>query len=256
MTGSRSLRQHGESPTLTIILPAYNEEHRIGPTLRDYLAYFEASSTEVIVVLNGCTDRTSSVVADVQKKMQRRIVVIDIREPIGKGGAIRRGFLAAHGKLVGFVDADGATTAEEFDRLLLAMGEADGVIASRWMRGARVYNRTSWIRKITSLGFIAIAKIMFHLPYRDTQCGAKIFKKKVITAVTQELMTKDMAFDVELLVRVRQHGFYIREVPTIWTDQSSSTVPSSPLKLAKMSFRIFKSLLKLAQLIRQPKPQT
>lgn len=240
-----------DAPNLTIVLPAHNEEHRIGPTLRDYLAYFNDSQTEFIVVLNGCTDRTAKVVADVQRRMKRTVKVIDVADAIGKGGAVRAGFLAARGRLVGFVDADGATTAEEYERLVQALGTADGVIASRWLPQSRVYNRTSPLRKVTSLGFVVIAKSLFGLPYRDTQCGAKVFRRKVITSIASSLVTQDMAFDVELLVRARAAGFTVKEVPTIWTDQTSSTVPSSPFKLARTSFRILRSLIHLARLSRR-----
>ncbi|MBI4426497.1 MAG: glycosyltransferase [Candidatus Kerfeldbacteria bacterium] len=240
-----------ERPELTVVLPAHNEEHRIGPTLRDYLAYFNDQRTEFIVVLNGCTDRTAEVVTDVQRRLHRTVSVIDVAEAIGKGGAVRRGLLAARGTMVGFVDADGATTAEEFERLVRSIGNADGVIASRWLPTSRVYNRTSPLRKMTSLGYMAIAKLFFHLPYRDTQCGAKVFKRAVIDAVASKLVTRDMAFDLELLIRARAAGFVVQEVPTIWTDQSSSTVPSAPIKLAVTSLRILKSLIRLARLTRR-----
>jgi len=251
MVKHRTGHPTGGRPALSIVLPAHNEEHRIGPTLRDYLAYFDSDTTECIVVLNGCTDQTAAVVASVEEKLGWPMNVIDVAEAIGKGGAVQRGFLAARGEVVGFVDADGATTAEEFDRLFHQLDGFDGVIASRWIPGARVYNRTSPLRKLTSIGFVAIAKTLFGLPYRDTQCGAKIFRRPVIDAVAKQLQTRDMAFDVELLVRCQRAGFRIREVPSIWTDQTSSTVPTSPVKLAATSFKIFSSLLRLRATLRR-----
>lgn len=251
MASNAEAQQGRHMPDLTIVIPAHNEEHRIGPTLRDYLAYFNAATTELIVVLNGCTDRTAKVIARVKQRLGANLRVIDIPEAIGKGGAVKAGFLAATGQTVGFVDADGATTAEEFERIVRLIGDADGVIASRWLPGSQVYNRTSPLRKMTSLGFVIIAKMLFRLPYRDTQCGAKAFRRNVINAVAQKLTTRDMTFDVELLVRARAAGFSIREVPTIWTDQTSSTVPSSPIKLARTSWRMLTSLVRLARLSRR-----
>lgn len=251
MVSHPDARRNGVSPELTIVIPAHNEEHRIGPTLRDYLAYFNAATTEIIVVLNGCTDRTAKVVTGVQRRIGANLHVIDIPEPIGKGGAVKAGFLAARGQTVGFVDADGATTAEEFERIVQAIDRADGAIASRWISGARVYNRTSPMRKLTSLGFVVMVKLLFRLPYHDTQCGAKVFHRHVIDAIAGQLTTQDMTFDVELLVRARAAGYRIIEVATIWTDQTSSTVPSSPLKLGRTSFRMLNSLIKLARLSRR-----
>lgn len=238
----------GGAPALTIVIPAYNEAERIAPTLEAYAEEF-GQRAELLVVLNGCTDRTASVVAGVQQRYPEVIRLVDIPEPIGKGGAVKRGMLMAAGQAIGFVDADGATRPQEFRRLSEKLRQADGVIASRWLPGSEVYNRSSLLRRVASRTFRLITKTMFHLPYADTQCGAKIFRRKVIETVAAKLQITNMAFDVELLMRARAAGFRVIEEPTVWTDYR--TVLSSPTKFVTTSLSVFRSLLLLQRLVRQ-----
>ncbi|MBI4089779.1 MAG: glycosyltransferase [Candidatus Kerfeldbacteria bacterium] len=231
-------------PSLSIVIPAHNEARRIGPVLEQYATFF-GRRAELLVVLNGCTDLTVDVVRQAQQRFPDTIVLIEVAEPIGKGGAIRRGFLQARGSSIGFVDADGSTAPAEFQRLLKLLDTADGVIGSRWMPGASVFNRTSRLRRVTSVGFVMVTKVLFHLPYHDTQCGAKWFRRAVITAINQRLHMHDMTFDVELLLLARAGGYRIREAPTVWTDQSSPVLVGTPWRLVRTSLAMLGSLLKL-----------
>lgn len=229
---------------LSIVIPAYNEEKRIGQTLDKYLEYFKKNEIEIIVVLNGCRDRTLEIVGKYQAKNPNVVKYINIEETVGKGGGVRRGFEEATGDLIGFVDADSSTSPEEYERLINQLGEADGVIASRWKRGAKVGNRT-FIRKIISLGFVFLVKVLFWLPYFDTQCGAKIFRKAAIKKIIPRQSVNNMAFDVELLYLMKKNNFYIKEIPTTWFDQSSSAVLGSPLKLLINSVSMLLTLIAL-----------
>lgn len=231
-------------PSLSIVIPAHNEALRIGPVLERY-ATFYGHRAELIVVLNGCTDRTADVVRQVQARFPQSIVLLEVADPIGKGGAIRQGFDRARGQSIGFVDADGSTTPVEFQRLLDHLPNWDGVIGSRWVPGATVYNRTSRLRKLTSLGFMTLTKALFHLSYRDTQCGAKWFTRTMITAISPRLKMRDMTFDVELLLLARAGGYRVREVPTVWTDQSSPVLVGTPWRLVRTSVAMLGSLLQL-----------
>ncbi len=231
------------TPELSIVLPAHNEARRITPTLKAYADYV-GDRGQIIVVVNGCTDDTLAVVQQLQLDYPRRIVVVNIPEAIGKGGAIRTGFANARGQVIGFVDADGATTVKDFDRLRRALDGHDGVIASRWMLGSRVYNRTSVLRRIASKAFVLLTRILFGLPYHDTQCGAKLFTAKLVTTVQPHLRHRDMTFDVELLVLARRFGFDVIEQPTVWTDYASATF-TSPTGFIRASLAMLLSLLKL-----------
>ncbi len=229
---------------LSIVVPAYNEEKRIGATLKAYIKFFAKKDVEFIIVLNNCTDRTIDVVQPFKKQNPKLIRLLDINEAIGKGGAVREGFKLARGKLVGFVDADGSTSPQEYNKIIEQVGTFDGAIASRWKPGSEVINR-KWFRKVISLGFILVVRILFWFPYYDTQCGAKVFKSKVIKTVTPKLRVTNMAFDVELLHKISKAGYTVTEVPTTWVDSSSSALLGSPFKIAFNSFKIFFTLIQI-----------
>ena len=125
---------------LSIVIPAHNEEARLGAMLTPYLAFFApryGNDVELIVVVNGSTDRTAAV-ADGFARQYPQLKVLEDSARIGKGGAIMLGARAARGDLIGFVDADGATPPEAFQDLVDRIGDAGTIIASRWLPGARV----------------------------------------------------------------------------------------------------------------------
>ena len=126
-------------PSLLLLIPAYNEERRIEPVLREYAQFFGRNYPgrfHIIVVLNGCRDNTLGVVQRVAKEFPC-IIWLDFPAPIGKGGALIEGLkLAKHGDLIGYVDADGATGPQAFLELTRHIGDADCVIGSRWLPGS------------------------------------------------------------------------------------------------------------------------
>jgi len=226
---------------LSLIIPAHNEEKRIGSTLDNYLSFFP-KDTEIIIVLNACSDLTLAVVKEKQKKFSH-LKYIDIAAAIGKGGAVREGFKKASGELIGFVDADGATTAEEYQKLINSMADFDGVIASRYLAGAQA--KRSPLRNFIGYSFHFIQKILFNLPYRDTQCGAKVFKNIFVKRILPELKVNNMVFDIEILALAKRYGYRLREVPTVWQEKDSSALLGSPFKLIRNSFNMLFSLIKL-----------
>jgi len=211
---------------LSIIIPAHNEEHRLPPVLRRYAEYFFQSlenNFEIIVVANGSTDNTAGVARDIAKEYPQ-IKVIEETGRIGKGGAVILGAKAAQGEWIGFVDADGATAAEEFERLFRCAAAADGVIASRWKRGAKVNVPQRGLRLLSSRLFNGLIRMVLGLRYEDTQCGAKIFKAKAWRTILPNIGTTRFAFDVDLLFQLKRHGFQVLEEPTVWNDVEGSKV--------------------------------
>ena len=214
-------------PSLLILIPAYNEECRIEPVLRDYAGFFGRNYSGeflIVVVLNGCTDDTLGVVRRVAAEVPS-VRALEFREAIGKGGALIEGLkLAVHADLIGYVDADGATPPRAFLDLVRHTGEADCVIGSRWMRGAIIHQSQASHRQFASRVFHKIVQLLFWLNIHDTQCGAKVMKREVVEKIHPFLQIADMAFDINLLVAIKRAGFRIREVPTEWTDQAGSKV--------------------------------
>jgi glycosyltransferase involved in cell wall biosynthesis len=232
---------------LSIIIPAYNEEKRIPQMLRDYLVFFHDQKVEFIVVLNGCRDNTRQVVQKLADQNDS-IRIIEIVAAVGKGAAVKQGFALANGQYVGFVDADGATEPQEFQKLIDALDqreqEYDGAIASRWKHGSQMIGRNA-LRKMVSLGFIIFVKLFFWMPFFDTQCGAKLFKREAIKAISPKLSVSNMAFDVELLFRAKRAGLRIIEVPTNWINKDSSAMLGSPVGTMRTAYKMLYTLFKI-----------
>ena len=211
-------------PKLSLVIPAYNEENRIGRTLDDYGSYFFdklGDDYEIFVVLNGCRDRTLDVVREYSKKYPT-IKYVDIKEAIGKGGGLIEGFKIVNGDYIGFVDADGATKDEAYYNLYEQIKDYDGIIASRWIKGAKIRVRQTLGRRIASRSFNVIVRVLFGIPVVDSQCGAKLFTRTAIKSVVNELGTTRWAFDIDLLYLLKRNGFKLTEVPTEWDDQAES----------------------------------
>jgi glycosyltransferase involved in cell wall biosynthesis len=232
-------------PSLLILIPAYNEEARIEPVLRDYAAFFQKNYSgkfQIVVVLNGCRDNTLGVVQKVAAEFP--VVRADeFKEPIGKGGALIEGLkLASQGELIGYVDADGATPPHSLLELTRHIGEADCVVGSRWLPDSVLHQAQTRTRRIFSRGFHSIVEILFLMRIRDTQCPCKLMKREVVEKIHSTLRIADLAFDVNLLVSVKRAGFKILEVPIEWTDKGGSKVTSS---LFRSSLAMFLSVVRL-----------
>jgi glycosyltransferase involved in cell wall biosynthesis len=214
-------------PSLLILIPAYNEEARIEPMLRDYAQFFQthySGKFRLFVVLNGCTDNTLGVVQKVAADFPE-VCALEFRRAIGKGGALIEGLrLASLGDLIGYVDADGATPPRAFLDLVKKINGADCVIGSRWLPGAVIHQSQTSNRQFASRVFHFIVQLLFWLNIRDTQCGAKVMKREIIEKIHPRLQIADMAFDINLLVSIKRAGFKILEVPTEWTDKAGSKV--------------------------------
>ena len=215
-------------PSLLLLIPAYNEERRIEPVLRDYARFFQENYSgrfQLVVVLNGCTDNTIGVVRRVAAEYPALLRALEFKEPINKGGALIEGLkLAAFGDLIGYVDADGATTPQAFLDLVRHIGDADCVVGSRWLPASVIHQAQTGNRRFASRGFHAIVQLLFRLNIHDTQCGAKVMKREVVEKIHPFLFIADMAFDINLLVAIKRAGYRIREVPTEWTDKAGSKV--------------------------------
>ena len=151
-------------------MPAYNEENRIGQTLNSYYDYFYdiyKKDFEILVVVNGSNDNTSGVVEEISKK-HKQINFIDIPGKIGKGGAIIEGFKKVNGELIGFVDADMATIPKAYHDLIIGMKDCDGIVASRWIKGAIINRKQPMQRRIASRAFNLIVNSFFILSYDIT----------------------------------------------------------------------------------------
>jgi len=217
---------------ISIIIPAYNEEKRIKATLETYGNFFNKLKKdkkldyEILVVINNTHDKTEEVIKDCQKR-NKNIRYLNFDQG-GKGFAIIEGFKDAlkrkENSLLGFVDADMATLPEAFYALIRNINGFDGLIASRYMKKSIVNPRQSIQRVIVSRIYNFFMRALLNLHYSDTQCGAKIFKRKTVESILPELTLSKWAFDVDLLYSSKRLGFKIIEYPTVWADKEYSKI--------------------------------
>jgi glycosyltransferase involved in cell wall biosynthesis len=207
---------------LDIVMPAHNEQERIDRTLRAYREACPDTGVRLVVALDSCTDRTPEIVR-AHARADDRVRAIEYPK-LGKGGVIAETFSRSDAELVGFVDADCATPPRELLRLAAAARSVDGAIASRRHPAALLPARRPLAREITSAGFAGSVRVLMGLPYRDTQCGAKVLRRHVVRDVLPRLAARDLLFDVDLLAATRERGWRVVEVPTVWIDQEGSRV--------------------------------
>ncbi len=218
---------------LSIVIPAYNEEKRIEKTLIEFANFFDArlkdktlSKYEILVVINNTTDRTEDIVKKQMRKHKSIRYINLIRG--GKGYATTEGFresLKGKWEILGFVDSDLATRPEAFFDLVLHIGKGvDGAIASRYIPGAKVNPPLTFQRLISSRAFNFLIRSLFLMPYKDTQCGAKVFTRKAIQRTLPHLALSQWAFDVDLLYHLQRQKFRVIEVPTVWSDKEYSKI--------------------------------
>jgi dolichol-phosphate mannosyltransferase len=204
----------------SLVIPAYNEEKRI-VSFFDTITGFDG---ELIVVCDG-TDATAEIVGQIaRKRTELRIRCLRFERRLGKGGGVIAGLMAAQAPLVGYVDADGSTSLDEVKRLFSYLGTYDGAFGSRWVPGSHLQVRQGMLRQLESRGFNVFIRLVFGLDYRDTQCGAKVFKKSAIDEVLPLMVSRGFEFDVELLWRLSGAGYKIGEFPIAWQNKGDSRV--------------------------------
>jgi glycosyltransferase involved in cell wall biosynthesis len=160
---------------------------------------------------------------------------------LGKGGAIMEGFRRCDAPLIGFVDADCATPPAELERLAVAGEEHDGAIGCRRHSTSVLPAPRSLARKAMSAGFALTARTLFGMPYLDTQCGAKVFTREAVKAALPLLSSRDLLFDIDVLLTMRTLGYDIVEVPVVWIDRDGSRMEpiADSRKMAASALRLW-----------------
>ncbi len=210
----------------SIVIPAYNEGARIGNALTHVLACIRERgwSAEVLVVNDGSRDNTAAIV---RSFAQRDPIVRLIENPAncGKGFSVRNGMLQAAGDIVMFTDADLSAPIEEAERLFAAIRSgADIAIGSRWLERDRQTNHQPLYRRIFGRCFNALTRVIMGLPFADTQCGFKAFRRAAAQTVFQLQRIERWGFDPELLFIALKRGFTVREVPVTWGHDERSRI--------------------------------
>jgi dolichyl-phosphate beta-glucosyltransferase len=212
-------------PELSIVIPAFNEELRLPITLAEISAYIRASGreTEVIVVDDGSTDRTADIVNSFRGDIQHLRVVANERNR-GKGYSVRHGMMEARGRNVLFTDADLSAPIAETDKLLAALTDHDVAIGSRALDRRLISVRQSVFREYAGIVFNFIVRVILRLPFVDTQCGFKAFRRERCTVIFQQQRIERFGFDPELLYLARHHGLGAVEIPVRWAHSPATKV--------------------------------
>ncbi len=212
-------------PELSIVIPSFNEELRLPVTLAQVSAYIRASKreTEVIVVDDGSTDRTADVANSFRGEIQRLRVVAN-KKNRGKGYSVRHGMLEARGRVVLFTDADLSAPIDETDKLLAALADHDVAIGSRALNRSLISVRQSVFRESAGIIFNFIVRAILRLPFVDTQCGFKAFRRERCRVIFQQQRIERFGFDPELLYLARHHGLSAVEIPVRWAHSPATKV--------------------------------
>jgi glycosyltransferase involved in cell wall biosynthesis len=207
-----------ERPRISIVIPAYNEGARIGNALREVLRCVHQRDwhAEILVVNDGSTDRTASMVEEFAQ-VHPEVRLLNNDHNRCKGFSVRHGVLHAVGEIVMFTDADLSAPMEEAELLFTALGQgADIAIGSRWLERNRQILKQPLYRQFFGRCFNAITRLVMGLPFADTQCGFKAFRRPVAQTIFQLQRIERWGFDPELLFIALKRGYKIQEVPVTW----------------------------------------
>ena len=235
-------------PILSIVIPAYNEEKRLGLSLRKIMDYLDSRGlqAEIVVVDDGSSDQTAAVAKEILKDWPlARVLVLPKNQ--GKGAAVREGVLQASGELILFSDADLSTPIEELEKMLpLAREGYEVVIASRALPGAEIKRKQSWLREHMGKTFNLFVRLLLIKGIKDTQCGFKLFQQEAARKIFSLVQCQGFAFDVEVLWWARKFGYKIAQVPVVWVNS-----PESRVRLIRSSIKMFLDLVKIKKRGRQ-----
>jgi glycosyltransferase involved in cell wall biosynthesis len=212
-------------PELSIIIPSFNEELRLPATLGRIASYIreQRPNTEVIVVDDGSTDRTAAV-AESWKDKITQLRVLGNGTNRGKGFSVRHGSLEARGDIILFTDADLSAPIEEAEKLLGVMQSYDVAIGSRAVDRGLIEVHESLFREFAGIVFNRIVRVILWLPFVDTQCGFKAFRRERCQIIFEQQTIERFGFDPELLYLARRHGLSIKEVPVRWSHSPATKI--------------------------------
>ena len=213
-------------PQLSIVIPAYNECARIEGTLREVLACLRRRDwhAEVLVVDDGSSDGTAEIVQR-WRAGHPELFLIENGGNRGKGYSVRNGLLQASGKIVMFTDADLSSPIEEAERLFEAIDAgADVAIGSRWLDRQKQTKHQPLYRRFFGRCYNRLTRTVMGLPYKDTQCGFKAFRREAAQAIFRLQTIERWGFDPEILFIAQKLGFHIVEVPVTWGHDERSRI--------------------------------
>jgi uncharacterized membrane protein YbhN (UPF0104 family) len=216
-----------QSVSVSVVLPAYNEEETLAETveitLGELASFLPEGAFEVIVAEDGCEDRTPEI-ADELAAQYEAVRHIHSDERLGRGGALEYAFERAHGETVAYFDTDLATDMAHLEELVESVrsGEYDVATGSRWLPDSEADRPAK--RGVPSLGYNSLVRLFLRSRLKDHQCGFKAFDREVLFALLDDVEDDHWFWDTEVLVRAQRAGYRVREFPVNWTPKGDSKV--------------------------------
>lgn len=208
---------------LSVIIPVYNEEKRIGNTLSKIQDFFHKTKTdfEVIIVDDGSMDNTLGVV---RKLKMKNLIILQNNKNMGKGFSVKKGMLHAKGDLLLFSDADLSTPIDELSNFLKYVKDYDVLIASRNMKESDIRIKQPFFRSALGRIFPLFVNLLLIKGIKDTQCGFKLFNRECARRIFAKQRINRFAFDAEILFIAKKCGYRIKEIPVVWENDTLSKV--------------------------------
>ncbi|MBN1645143.1 glycosyltransferase family 2 protein [Candidatus Woesearchaeota archaeon] len=220
---------------LSVIIPAYNEERRILPTLYKVNTFLKNKGYdyEILVVDDGSKDETVKIV-------KKQGIAKIIKNPVnrGKGYSVKHGALAAKKEWVLFTDADSATPIEELEKFKNYAGKYEVLIGSRGMHESNIQVHQPFYRELPGKIFGCLVKLICLKGIHDSQCGFKLFSMRAVQNIFSKQTIDGFGFDVELLFIARKKGFKIKQIPVTWINDAQTK-----LNIIRDSIRMFRDII-------------
>jgi dolichyl-phosphate beta-glucosyltransferase len=239
---------------LSIVIPAYEESHKIARDIEAAAAFFSLGQVEgeLIVVDDGSRDDTSGAAAAAGKQYGAPLRVIRLDSNHGKGGAVRAGILESRGDFILFADSgysvpfEWALTGIE----MIQSGQCQIAHGSRKMPGCHIVRRQPALRRFLSKSFRRMVDLLLKVPHdlTDTQCGFKVYHADVAKDLYSELVTEGFTFDIEIILRAVRHGYRIAEFPIEWACDCDSRI-----SIHHTSWRVLRELLRIRGILAREK---
>lgn len=233
-------------PLLSIVIPAYNEQERLGKTLNETFDYLGAQNytSEIIVVDDGSRDRTVEIANEFQSRTSTKIQLSVLKNPgnRGKGYAVRNGMLHANGEVHLFFDADLATPLDQIPKVLnpILNDEYDVTFGSRALSEAVIEVEQSLLRQLRGRGGNLLIRLLTGMDIKDTQCGFKAFRRQASQSVFPLQQIDGFGFDPEILFIANKQGWRWKEIPVVWRH-----VEGSKVTMFSASVEVFSEVFKI-----------
>lgn len=220
--------------TFSIIIPAHNEEKRIGQTIRDLEVKFTDIS-EILVIFDG-NDHTPEIANQSGKKVK----VVRFDQRLGQGGAVFEGIRRARSNVICFIDADGATPSYEVRRICYLVDESRPVVfGSRWAKGAKIVKKEKLRNIIGGRIYHYLAFVLLGVEEKDSFCGLKAFKRDIGLELTKKVILKDRTFNIAISYNLKLMGIIPTEVGIEWSHRDGTQLPVGVKVIAIMFLTLF-----------------